>query len=100
MIDKSKRNNFQESFKQFREIGTKFQGLFNLATCCNNSTTSYVKIPVLHLLENVNKGQLKMVNVNFKIDQIALYECFNKIIKGLQTSFQYPALTQKHVRKV
>ena len=32
--------------------------------------------------------------------QILLYRCFNKIIKGLGTSFQSPALNQKHIRSV
>ena len=41
-----------------------FQVLFNLATCSNYSITN-VKIPVLNLVENVNNGQLKMVNVNY-----------------------------------
>ena len=31
-------------------------------------------------------------------DQISLYCHFNKIIKGSRASFQYPALSQKHVR--
>ena len=32
--------------------------------------------------------------------QISLYCYFNKIIKGPGTSFQSPALSQKHVRNV
>ena len=35
-----------------------------------------------------------------KNDQISLYCHFNKIIKGPGTSFQFPALNQKHVRNV
>ena len=35
-----------------------------------------------------------------KNDQISLYCHFNKIIKGLGTSFQPPAVNQKHVRNV
>ena len=35
-----------------------------------------------------------------KNGQILLYFCFNKIIKGSGTSFQSPALSQKHVRNV
>ena len=35
-----------------------------------------------------------------KNGQITLYCCFNKIIKGPGTSFQSPALNQKHVRNV
>ena len=30
----------------------------------NYSITNYVRIPVFHFFEKVNKGQLKMVNVN------------------------------------
>ena len=47
-----------------------------------------------------DKGQLKMVNVNFKNGQILLYRHINEIIKGPGTSFQSPALNQKHVRNV
>ena len=42
-----------------------FQVLFNLAMCYNYSITNYVKIPVFHFLEKVNKGESKMVNVNY-----------------------------------
>ena len=35
-----------------------------------------------------------------KNDQISLYCHFNKIIKGPGTSFQSPALSQKHVRNI
>ena len=34
--------------------------------------------------------------LNIKIGQISLYYC-NKIIKGPETSFQFLALSQKHV---
>ena len=80
--------------------GAKFQVLFNLATCSNYSITNHVKIPVFHFMEKVNKGQLKMVNVNFKNGEIWLYCHFNIIIKGLVTNFQSPALSQRHVRNV
>ena len=33
-----------------------------------------------------------------KNDQISLYSHFNKIIKGRGTSFQSPALRQKHLK--
>ena len=36
----------------------------------------------------------------FKNSQISLYSHFNKIIKEPGTSFQSPALTQKHVGNV
>ena len=42
-----------------------FQFLLNLGTCSNYSVTKYVKILVFHFVEEVNKGQLKMVNVNY-----------------------------------
>ena len=37
--------------------GTRFQVLFNFATCSNYSVTNYAKIPVFHFFEKVNKGQ-------------------------------------------
>ena len=43
----------------------KFQVLFNLRTCSNYSITNYVKIPMSHFFEKVDKGELKMVNVNY-----------------------------------
>ena len=43
--------------------GAKFQALFNLAACSNYSTTNYVKFPVF---QRVNKGELKMVNINYQ----------------------------------
>ena len=51
-------------------------------------------------IEKVNKGQLKMVSVNFKNGQISLYRYLNKIIKGPGVTFQSPALSQKQVRDV
>ena len=45
-------------------IGANFQVLFNLATCSNYAITNYVKIPVFHLFEKVNKSYLKMVNIS------------------------------------
>ena len=47
------------------KTGAKSQALFNLETCFNYSITNYIKIPAFHLLEKVNKEQLKMVNVNY-----------------------------------
>ena len=41
-----------------------FQVLFNLATCSKYSITNYVKIPVFHFLEKVNKRHLKILNFN------------------------------------
>ena len=38
--------------------------------------------------------------MTIKNGQISLHYHFNKIIKGLGTSFKSPALSQKHVRDV
>ena len=38
---------------------------FNLASCSNYSISHYVKIPVDHIFEKVNKGQLNIVNVDY-----------------------------------
>ena len=35
-----------------------------------------------------------------KNDWISLYCCFDKIIKGPETSFQFAALSQNHVRNI
>ena len=45
-----------------RWTGDKLQVFSNLTTCSNYFINNYVKILAFH--ENVNKGQLKMVNVN------------------------------------
>ena len=47
------------------KTGASFQILFNLETCTNYLITTYVKIPVLHFFEKVNKRHLKMVNFNY-----------------------------------
>ena len=57
---------FSEIFSKILRTGTRFQVLFNFATCSNYSVTNYAKIPVFHFFEKVNKGQWKMVNVNYK----------------------------------
>ena len=59
-----------------------------------NSITNYVKTLVFYLFGKVNKGHLKMVNVNYRNGQILLYCHFTKIIKGSGTSFQSLALKQ------
>ena len=56
-------HNFQESFEQVGELGLSYS--FNLATYSNFSITNYVKIPVSHFFEKANKGDLKIVNVNY-----------------------------------
>ena len=77
--------------------GAKFQVLFYLATCSNYSITDYVKIPVFHFFDN---GQLKWQLSTVKNVQILLCCRFTKIIKEPGTSFQSPALSQKHVRNI
>ena len=54
---------FSESFWTIWKTGAKLQTLFNLATCSNYSMTNYVKFPVFHFFEGVNKRELKMVNI-------------------------------------
>ena len=56
---------FSETFLTIWRTGVMFQALFNLATCSNYSIINYVKIPVFHFFEKVNKWHLKMVNVNY-----------------------------------
>ena len=64
-IDRCKQGQyFFETFWTIWKTGAKFQALFNLATCSNYSITNYVKFPVFHFFERVNKGGLKMVNIN------------------------------------
>ena len=45
--------------------GAKFQVLFNLVTCSNYSIINYAKIPVFYFFEKVNKGHLKILNINY-----------------------------------
>ena len=80
--------------------GVKFQVLFNLWTCSNYPITNYVYIPVYDFFEKVNEEHLKMIKFNYWKwpDLTTLYCHFNKIIKGPETSFHGPALSQKHVR--
>ena len=54
---------FSESFWTIWRTGAKLQALFNLVTCSNYSMTNYVKFPVFHFVERVNKRELKMVNI-------------------------------------
>ena len=45
----------------------KFQDLLNEATCSTHSTPNYVKFPVFQIFfERKNKGELKIVNINYK----------------------------------
>ena len=66
MIYIRKDNHFQESFKKIRWARAKFQFPFNLVTCTDYSIINYIMILVFHIFEKVNKGDLKMVNVNDK----------------------------------
>ena len=56
---------FSEIFWTTWMTRAKFQALFNLATCSSYSTSNYVKFPVFHFFETVNKRELKMVNINY-----------------------------------
>ena len=50
--------------------------------------------------EKLNKKHLKMLMSTIANGQTLLWCDLNKIIKGSVTSFQSPALSQKHVRNV
>ena len=56
---------FFEIFLTIWRTGAKFQALLDLATGSSYSITNYVKFPVFHFCESVNKGELKMVNINY-----------------------------------
>ena len=65
-IDRYKQGQyFSEVFWTIWRTGVKFQALFNLATCSNYSITTYVKYPLFHFFERVNKGELKTTNINY-----------------------------------
>ena len=55
---------FFEIFSTIWRTGATFQTLWNLATCSNYSITNYVKFPVFHFFERMNKVELRMVNIN------------------------------------
>ena len=94
------REYISEIFWTIWRTGAEFQTLFNLETSSNYSITSYVKFPVFHFSERVNKGELKWKISTTKNWQILLYWHLIKIIKESGTSFQFPTLSQKHVRNV
>ena len=50
--------------------------------------------------EKVNKKQLKIKMSTFKDNQTSIYCHFNKMTERPGSSFQSPALRQKHVRNV
>ena len=84
LINISKGNNFREFFEQFGGLGLSSRSYL---------VANYVKIPVAHFCEKVNKRQLKIAKNNYcKNGQILLYCHFNKVIKGPGTSFQSPVL--------
>ena len=65
-IDKFKQGQyFSEIFWMIWRTKAKFHVFFNLATCSHYSLTNYVKFYVFHLFERVNKGELKIVKINY-----------------------------------
>ena len=62
---------FSEIFRTIWKTGAKFQALFNSATCSNYSINNCVKCCFLVLYmflkgwKSVNKGQLKMISMNY-----------------------------------
>ena len=56
---------FSRIFWTIWRTKAKFQVLFDLGTCFNNSITSHVMIPVFNFFEKVNKEHLKMVRTNY-----------------------------------
>ena len=64
LIDLKKCNNIEETFKQLEGLG-KVLGFSDLATCSSYSITNYVKILVFHFFGKLNRGHLKIVNVNY-----------------------------------
>ena len=56
---------FQESFEQFGGLWLRFRPFFSLPTCSNYSITNYVDFPVFQTFKRMNKGQLRMININY-----------------------------------
>ena len=91
------------------EDWARFQILFHLGACPNYSITNYVKIPVLHFFEKVNKGQLKRVQVkktDFAFNQFSIStECCFEILKKVEMVkftpilFRFPTLNKKNLAK-
>ena len=48
----SQGNNFQKFFKQFKGLGLSY----NIATCSKYLIINYVKIPLFHFFQKVNRG--------------------------------------------
>ena len=82
---------FLEIFWMIWRTRAKFQALFILTTSSNYSVTNYVKFPVFHFFERVNKENYKWQMLISKNWQIFLYchvYCHViKIKKGPGTSF-------------
>ena len=65
-IDRYKQEQYiSKIFWTIWRTGAKFQALFNLATCTSSSVTNYVKFPVFHFFEKVNKREFKIVNISY-----------------------------------
>ena len=60
------RGNIFKIFWAIWRTGAKFQTHFNLATSFNYSRTNYAKFPVFNFFERANKGEFKMVNINYQ----------------------------------
>ena len=60
LIGTNKGNNFSIIFWTIWRTGVRSQVLFNLASCPNYSRTNYVKIPVFHFFDKMNKGHCKL----------------------------------------
>ena len=65
-IDRCKQGQyFSEIFWLIWRFVVEFQALTKLATCSNYLLTNYVKFSVFHSFEKVNKGELKIANINY-----------------------------------
>ena len=65
-IDKYKQGQyFSEIFWTIWRTRAKFQTLLNLVPYSNYSITNYVKFPVFHFFERVNKGESRMITINY-----------------------------------
>ena len=54
-----------EIFWMIWRTGAKFKTFSNLVTCFNYSINNHVKFPLFHFFQRMNKGELKMVNINY-----------------------------------
>ena len=80
-IDRCKQGQwFSEIFWTIWRTGFKFQVFSHLLTSSNDSVMNYVKFPVFHFFEKVNKGHLKME----KMPKYCYCVTVIKSLKGLQ----------------